>query len=481
MIVSGCCLLSGCAWLPGEITPKARLLEANAVDAGHAVRSAKTDGSQWPTLDWWKVYQDPQLNRLVAEATCGNPTLRVARARVNRTRAQALGAESTLLPQLDAAAVLMREHFSKNHFYPESYTDGMYWNNRASLDLSYDLDLWGRQQAAFAGALDALQVATAEKREVELDLQTAVVRAYVRLSLHHILGDIAQTTLQQRQEILAITEKRLAAGLATEIERSQAEAPVPSARAEVEKNQAALALLQSQLSLLTGHGPGKGERIHRPTLAPSFSAGIPSSLPADLVGRRPDVVARRWMVEAEAEGIKEAKAAFYPNINLTAFIGLQSIGFGQFFSGDAQMYGLAPAFHLPLFDGGRLRSGLLAAASSYDMAVESYNATLLQALEEISSQLVLLQSLEKQRTEAQRAKSLADKAYGIALRAYRAGLTDYLSVLNAQQQTLVEATRTARIEAEYLDAHVVLMQALGGGAQESGPLLTRTTPRKSQP
>jgi NodT family efflux transporter outer membrane factor (OMF) lipoprotein len=474
-------LLGGCARLPIGLSPKAQMINADTLNEGSTVREAASGEAFQPTPDWWQVYGDPQLERLVKAATAGNPSLRIAQARLARARFLAAGAKTPLLPEINASAVVTREQFSQNHFYRSPYAGETYWNNQATIDLSYELDLWGKNRAALASALDSVRVASAEAREIEIGLQTAVVRTYVSLSLHQILRDIATTTLRQREEILSITEKRQAAGLATEIERSQAETPVPAARAELERIEETIVLLRTQLSMLTGKGPGDGESIRRPVLSLQTNIGVPSTLPADLVGRRPDVAAQRWRAEAEAENIKVAKAAFYPNINIAAFVGWQAIGFAKFLSGTSLMHGVAPAISLPIFEGGRLRSRLGATTAQYDMAVEAYNLTLLQALQQIANQLVTLRSLEKQTIEARRAKTLADNAYRIALRAYRGGLTDYLSVLNAQNQTLVEATRIAQIEARRLDAHALLMQALGGGTPAEADFIVAKTVRTDQP
>ncbi len=474
-------LLNGCARLPVGISPKARAMNAGALNAGSAIRETATSEAFQPAADWWKAYGDPQLDRLVKEATAGNPSLRIAQARVAQARFLASGAKAPLLPEINASAIFTREQFSENHFYRPPYAGATYWNNQATIDFSYELDLWGKNRAVLASALDRVLVARAEAREIELGLQTAVVRTYVSLSLNYNLRDIAKTTLRQREETLSITERRLAAGLATGIERSQAETPVPAACAELERIEETIVLLRTQLSVLTGKGPGDGEMILRPALSLHSAIGVPSSLPADLLGRRPDVAAQRWRAEAEAENIKAAKAAFYPNINIAAFIGWQAIGFSKFFSGTSLMHGISPALSLPIFEGGRLRSQLGAVTAQYDMAVEAYNQTLLQALREVSDQLVTLRSLDKQRTEALRAKKLAESAYGIALRAYRGGLTDYLSVLNAQNQTLVEASRTAQIEARRLDSHAMLMQALGGGTPAEADFLPGRNIRADKP
>jgi NodT family efflux transporter outer membrane factor (OMF) lipoprotein len=430
------------------------MLDPNNLDAGSAVRSVAEADSPWPTTDWWKAYLDPQLDLLVKQATIGNPSLRLAETRISRARSLAGGAKSALWPSINSSVVLSRE----------KYLGQTYWDNDAILDFVYNLDLWGKNRNALEAALGKVKVAEAEARLVKLNLETAVVRAYIALSLQYTAQDIARTTLQQRQDILDITQKRKAAGLATEFELSQAEAPVPAARAELESITETIALLRNQLGTLTGRGPGYGEEILRPTLSLDVPIQLPSLLPADLLGRRPDVAAQRWRVESAGKSIKVAKAAFYPNINLTAYIGWSALEFAQFMSAGTLAHGFGPAITLPIFEGGRLRSDLGIATADYDAAVESYNMTLIEALQSVSDALVTLRSLDKQRAEADKANALAERAYGIAMRGYRAGLTNYLEVLNAQNQTLVESLRRAKIEARKLDAHALLMQALGGGS-----------------
>lgn len=465
-------LLNGCARFPIGISPQARQLDPNHLDAGTFVRSSADSNSTWPTTAWWKAYDDPQLDKLVAEATAGNPSLRIAEGRIVRAYSLAEGAKAPLWPSVNAGTTLTYEHFTENQFYRPPYAGEEYWNNRATIDLVYNLDLWGKNRSALAAALDNVKVADAEARVVKLSLETAVVRVYVQLALRFVEQDIARTTLRQRMEILDITQKRLAAGIATEFERSQAETPVPAARAELERIAETIDLLRNQLSALAGKGPGFGEGIARPTLSLDAPISVPSALPADLVGRRPDVAAQRWRVEAAARNIKVAKAAFYPNINLAAFVGWSAIGFAKFLSGGSLAYGMGPAVSLPIFEGGRLRSQLSAVTADSDVAVESYNLTLIQALQEVSNSLVTLRSLDQQRAEEERACALAERAYSIAMRGYRAGLTDYLHVLNAQNQTFIEAQRMAQIEARRKDAHAQLMQSLGGGTSVEPDVVT---------
>ncbi len=462
-------VLSGCARLPFGVSPNSQLLEPNKLDAGSAIQSAAKQPSQWLSQEWWKAYGDPQLDRLVAEATAGNPTIHIAQTRIAVSQGYSGISRSTLFPQIQADAAFTRELFSEHYFIPPPHAGNWDWYNMATLGLVYDLDLWGKNRSALAASLDNVQMTTAEAQEVRLALETAVVRVYVQLSLQHVLLDIARETLQQRQNILNIIQKRQAAGLASEIDSKQAETVVPSARAEIERISESIELLRNQLSALAGKGPGYGEQIRRPTLSLDLPIGLPSAIPADLLGRRPDVVARRWRVEAAGKGIEVAKAAFYPNINLTAFVGWQSLGFSKFLSPESLISGFGPAISLPIFEGGRLRSQLRVSTAQYDIAVESYNNTLIHALEDVANQVGILRSLEKQRAETNQSYALAGRAYDIALQGFRSGLTDYLNVLNAENLTIQESQRKAQVEAHYLDAYAALMQAIGGGVAVTAP------------
>ncbi|KAB0664270.1 efflux transporter outer membrane subunit [Oryzomonas japonica] len=465
-------IIGGCASLPHNTpntSPRSRMLDPNQLNAGSTLKSAAKQPTPWPSQQWWKAYADPQLDRLVEEATSGNPSIRMAQARVAKAQALSGIAGSALLPSLQADAAFTREQFTEHQFIPPPYAGNWSWNNRATLDLFYELDLWGKNRKTLAASLDYVQVATAEAQEIRLALQTTMVRFYVQLSLQHVLLDIARSTLRQRQNIFDITRKRLTAGLATELDLRQTETPLPAARAEIERISESIELLRNQLSALTGKGPGDGESIHRPSLSLNVPIGLPAVLPADLLGRRPDVVAQCWLVEAAGNGIDVAKAAFYPNINLTAFAGWQSLSFAQFLSPGSLIAGFGPAISLPIFEGGRLRSQLAVSTADYDIAVESYNSTLIRALENVANQIVTLRSLETQRRESNNAHDLANRTYDIALQAFRSGMTDYFNVLNAQNQTLIEAQRKAQVEARFLDAYAALMQAIGGGIPVTPP------------
>nr|WP_284503073.1 efflux transporter outer membrane subunit [Caballeronia sp. GAWG1-1] len=473
--------IAGCA-STGKVAPQDPLKDAATLDVGNAIRAANADAA-WPGQEWWRAYRDPQLDAWITRATGGNPTLAMAAARVREAREEAGVARSALLPHVDGAMSLQRKHWPENDFYGPGYYGGTTtWDDTAGLSLSYDLDLWGRDDNAAERALDVAHVRAADARAAQLELETNVVRAYIGFSQAFALLDIAQQTLAQQQRIADLAERRLKGGIGTQLEVSQAETPLPEYERQVDIYQEEIELARHQLAALAGEGPGAGDALTRPTLALATPLPLPSSLPAELVGHRPDIVAARWMVAAQARGIDVAKAEFYPNINLAASL-TQTFAGGallSFLTSKATGYTFGPALSLPIFEGGRLRSQLGAVSAQYDVAVDHYNATLVAALKDIADQVVRVRSLDTQLEASGRSVAAARKSYDLANAGYKRGLTDYVNVLIAQAQLLRAQDGEARVRAQRLAAYATLTSALGGGIDDpsNGPQETALAPAK---
>lgn len=455
-------VLAGCADM-GKIKPQSVQLKPDALNAGGSIAAASANVA-WPDEQWWGALHDEQLNQLVARALNDSPTLHAALARVRQAEALAGVSKAATQPRVDAAASSTRQLYAAHSTIPAPLAGNYAWLNNAALTGSYDLDLWGRNRDALAAALNEVQMAGAESQMARLTLETSIVRTYIQLSLEYALQDSVAQNLAQRQRILEITRRRKAAGLASDIEVTSIETTLPAGRREHEQHGEAIALLRNQLAALIGKGPGDGETIARPMLALNAAHDkVPANLPAELVGRRPDIVAQRWRVEAAGARIEAAKKDFYPNINLTAFIGQQSLGFGHFLEKGSQTRGIAPAISLPIFDGGRLRSQLGNQTAVYDIAVEQYNATVVQALGDVANALVKIDSVKQQDQLAQRALASAQRQQQLAEKAYAAGMTDSLNVINAQLGLLNEQQQMAQVASKQLDNFALLMSALGGG------------------
>ncbi|AZE76792.1 efflux transporter outer membrane subunit [Pseudomonas synxantha] len=474
--------ISGCIGT-GGIAPQGQALNANTLATDEAIQAAAQD-AHWPTIQWWQAYGDPQLNRWVELATQNSPSLAMAAARVRQARALAGVAESAESLQINSDTTLKRHNWPKDQFYgPGELSGANTWDNNSSLGLSYALDLWGRESNNTERAVDLAHMSAAEARQAQLELQNNVVRAYIQLSLHYANRDIVAATLTQQQQILDLAHKRLDAGIGTHFDVSQAEGPLPETHRQLDALDEEIALSRNQLAALAGKGPGEGAQLQRPCLALAAPLKLPSSLPAQLLGQRPDVVASRWQVAAQARGIDVAHAGFYPNVDLVGSLGYMATGGGmlEFLAGKKFNYNVGPAVTLPIFDGGRLRAQLGEASAGYDIAVAQYNQTLVNALKGISDQLIRRESMDKQSAFTAQSVASAQKTYDIAMIAYQRGLTDYLNVLNAQTLLFRQQQVEQQVQAARLSAHAELVTALGGGlgAGNDVPQDAKTLPSKT--
>ncbi|MCG1018132.1 MULTISPECIES: efflux transporter outer membrane subunit [Burkholderiaceae] len=462
-------IIAGCASTHG-IAPHAKPVDAGQLDVSQAVRAASVD-AQWPNEQWWKMYLDPQLDQWIADALAGSPSLAMTRDRVRQAQAIAGVAQADLSPQLNGNLSITRQHWPDNVYYgpgPLAHADT--WNNTIGLSLSYSLDLWGHDEKAAERALDAARMQAVDARAAQLELAVNIVRAYIKLSLAFAQRDIAAQTLAHEQSIVDIARRRLQGGIGTQLELTQAQAPLPQRERQIAAFDEQIALLRNQLAALAGKGPGAGAALQRPTLSLQTPVSLPSNLPAELLGHRPDVVAARWRVAANAAGVDVARTAFYPNVNLLASVGAMFVGGGPlaFLLSQAHAATVGPAISLPIFNGGRLRAQLDAASAGYDLAVDQYNQTLVDALKDIADQIVTLKSLDIQQDAAQRAVAVAQRSYDLASTGFRRGLTDYLSVLSAQTQLLQAQQDAEIIHASKLAARASLTAALGGGRVDPG-------------
>lgn len=461
--------VAGCA-SQGDTAPQSKLATADDLNVGATLATASSQASD-ARIDatWWTSFGDSQLDQIVSKALANSPSLRIAQARVRQAQAAAGIAHSATLPQVQGDAELIRNHFTENEFIPPPYAGNNYWDNKILLEASYGLDLWGKEHKLHDAAISSLRAASAERQAAALALQTAVVRSYLQLALNHALQDIAQATLDQQRQILDIAKKRYKAGLGTQLLISEAETPLPTTEASIEQLKDGATQLRIQLAALSGGGPGDADRIARPQLTLSRILPLPDTIPAHWLANRPDLSAQRWRVQAASSHIDAAKAQFYPDIDLKAFAGFQSLGFSNLLHDSSFLTGFGPAITLPIFNGGKLRSQLESTTAAYDIAVETYNETLINALAQAAGRITAVRSLDQQIESTQQALASAQKAYGLAMTGYRAGLTEYLDVLNTQSRLLDEQRRLAQLEAQRLDAHATLIEALGGGVTPEPP------------
>ncbi|MGF6904896.1 efflux transporter outer membrane subunit [Paraburkholderia sp. GAS348] len=426
-------------------------------------QSLPGESGHWPAAGWADQFGDAQLKALLEEALKGSPTIAQARARIAGAQAYVETAKASTMPRVDADYSLTRQQFSGTAEVPPPYAGSWQTQNSGLLTASYDLDLWGKNREALKAAVSQLQASEADAEVVRLTLTTAIARTYNQLARLYVLRDIAQQEVERREQIDRITAGRIATGLDTQVERKTAQANLATARSALAALDGSVLTTRYQLAALMGEGPDRGLAIARPALGVGDEVRLPDNLPADLVSRRPDIVAARWRVDAITHEVKEAKAEFYPDINLSAAIGLDSFGFGRFLTAASRTASAGPAIHLPIFDAGELRAQLKGRYADFDDAVATYNQTLISALSGVATQLAQIRSSDVQLGDAQTAQQAAREADDLAITQYKGGLTNQLTVLNADMNALRADQAVANLLMDRRDQQIALASALGGG------------------
>jgi NodT family efflux transporter outer membrane factor (OMF) lipoprotein len=461
-LLAGLCAaaLSACASLPAAAPARV----AKAPQSYATQTSLAAPAAEWPADAWWTAYGDTQLDSLVQEALAGSPTLATAQARVGRAEAAAAQAHARELPSVSANGAVQEMKQSYNNgippqFVPQGYND----TGRLSLDFNWELDFWGRNRAAVAAATSEGRAAEADAAEARLMLTTNVATAYADLARLYAERDVTERTVAVQRETSSLVTSRVANGLDTRGDQRQAEAEPLQAQADLAAVDEQIALTRNRLAALVGAGPDRGLAIARPAAAALKPFGLPAQLAANLVGRRPDIVAARWRAEAASHRIKEAKAAFYPDINLAAFIGGQALHLNQLFSQGSDIGAVGPAISLPIFEGGRLRAGLRGAEADRDAAVASYDGAVAEAFRQVADVVASQKALGAQLDSSRAALTASEDAYRIARLRYQGGLSTYTQLLTVEQAVLGRRRRVADLEARGFALDVALVRALGGG------------------
>jgi NodT family efflux transporter outer membrane factor (OMF) lipoprotein len=455
--------LGGCAAVPHLGTaPQTRSPESLA-----SVTSLPHTHSDWPTTEWWKTYGDTALSSLIEEGMKGSPDVAAATARIRQAEALSQQEGAALLPSATFDGMAGGNKQSYNLGIPPAFVPkGIQDSGRLTGTFSFNLDLWGRNRAALAAATSETEAARVDFEQARLMLSTGIASAYADLSQYYVQRDVAVAALKVRQSTVDLTSQRVAVGVDTRGSLRQAESRVPSARADIAALDETIVLTQHRLAALLGAGPDRGLQIARPMLR-DVPTGVPINAGVDLIGRRPDMVAARLRAEAAAKRIKVAKADFYPNINLSAVVGLQSLGLGQLFNSGSSYGNGGAAFSLPIFDGGRIAGRYRGARGEYDEAVARYDSTLIAALRETADALSSRQAADVRLNDQRQALAAAEEARKIASLRYRGGLSNQLPVLNGDDTVLISRRAVADLEARRLSLDIALIRALGGGYRDT--------------
>jgi NodT family efflux transporter outer membrane factor (OMF) lipoprotein len=467
LIIALALAVGGCAQLPelGQLSPMRA--------ADQSATSFTAPAAQWPTDQWWSAYGDAQLDALIAEAFAGSPDLASASAKLRQAEAAGQVAGAPLLPQVDGNVSVSKQKMSNNYLTPVAFTpQGWPDYGLASLNLTWEIDFWGKNRAALAAATSSIEASKAELAQARLALAAGVASNYAQLAERFAERDMAARSVEIRRKTVSLFTERFENGLETQGSLNEAKARLASAEGNLLAVDESIGLQRNRLAALLGAGPDRGLRIERPRVNLADGHGLPAELSANLLGRRPDVVAARLMVQAREKRIASKKAEFYPNVNLSAAIGVQSLGLGMLTKAGSGMGSIGPALSLPIFSGGRLRGELRGTAADYDQAVATYNATVTRALQDVADAWLSQKSLAAQLNKAREAFNAAQEAYRVANNRYEGGLANYLEVLHAEDTLLDSQRALTSLQSRAFSLDVALTRALGGGYQSAPQIET---------
>jgi len=353
---------------------------------------------------------------------------------------------------------------SRNYLSPRAATpEG--WNDygRATLDFSWELDFWGKNRAAIAAATSETDASAADVAQARLVLATSIASAYAELARLYAALDTATAALEVRSKTADLFRQRYTNGLETLGSVRQVESRRAAAQADVLSLEEQLGLQRNRIAALMGAGPDRGLEIARPQVDLARPFALPARIPAELLGRRPDIASARMRAEAADKRIDQARASFYPNVNLVAFIGYQSLNVSNLAKADSGVGSVGPAISLPIFDGGRLRNQLRSTEADQAEAVANYERTLVQALQEVADATLSQKALGGQLARTDESVDAAREAWRIQNNRYQGGLATYLDVLSAEDSLLSSMRVLSDLQSRSFALDVALVKALGGG------------------
>ncbi|MGK8972303.1 efflux transporter outer membrane subunit [Burkholderia cenocepacia] len=477
--------LGGCA--PAGFLPSLSL-RAPADDALARTAGPGANGA-WPAPDWVTQLRDPQLDALVAEATQNNPDLQVAQARLRIAQAQLQQFDSLTGLTGTAGATVSRARMPKpgdnvadvsvgGYRVPvEIFGDPVVSPSSVFVGLNYQLDLWGRNRAATKSLMSLRDAARVEAEQVRLALTVAIVTVYCQLDQAYASRDLLQQKLAIGQRVTAVLRERTARGLDNAYDASDASIKRSRLLEQIALADEQIKLAQLQLGVLSGRGPERGLALQRPRVGAFAGPALPARLPAELLGRRPDIVAARLRVEAAFANADSTRAQFYPDLNLVALGGVFALTPASLFSRDALAGSVGPAISLPVFDRGRLKAKLGADVAQADVAIGLYNKTVDDALGQVAQLVTSLQTSQTLVAQQQDAVAAAQKIVQIASDRHRRGVLMQKDVDVAELTLVDERAQLIGLLGRQRTLRVALIGALGGGF-DAGPAVAAARRRR---
>lgn len=459
-------VLAACTVGPNYVRPQARLTPTYKEAPPQAYKDAGVWKPAQPSdqllrTNWWELFGDVQLNALEQKLLVANQDLKAAEARFRQARALVGYARADEFPTLGvgAAASSVRDSSQQPYFsLPNSYSTGDF---QLSLDLSYEVDLWGRIRRGVVAAGEEAQASAADLETVKLSLRAELAIDYFELRSADAQQRLLDDTVSAYSDSLQLTEARLEGGASPESDVAQAKTQLDTARVQATDIGVQRAQYEHAIAVLIGEPPASFSLPPAPLdLQPP---AVPVGVPSELLQRRPDIAAAERRAGEANEQIGIAISAYYPSLSLNGLAGLESSAIANWFSWPSRLWAVGLSLAQTVFDGGRRRASTAAARAAYDASIADYRQTTLNAFQQVEDNLAALRILELESEQQDEAVESANNNLRIFNERYVGGRDSYLQVITAQTTYLDNQRNQVDIRRRRMDATVLLVKAVGGG------------------
>lgn len=454
--------LAGCASIPPDTQP----LPQQDLATVQLAADIHLASEGWPAAQWWRQFQDSQLDQLIDKALSGSPNLDVANARIGSALSAFDARHAERGPRVGLDANANRQRYSGNGLLPAPIGGNYYNEVTVGVQAHYDLDWWGRHKAQIAASLGEVNARRAEYAMAEQMLAAEVARHYFSMQSGWARMDNLRALVALQQQLVLDKEKRIANGLGVSDDHLSA--------------QTRLSLLQQQIALLETQIVTEREALRallgadasalaslQPRSAQALPHALPGKLGMELLARRPDLQAARWRVQASMSRIEAAQAAFYPDIDLGASFGLDAIKLGKLLESGSRTLFIGPALSLPLFDSGRLQAQLAGARSERNALIADYNQNVFNVVRDVAQAGAKVQGVENQLRLQEDNLRASEAQLRNANARLKQGLADRATQLNAEMTMRGQVDLGMQLQNQRQNAEINLNVALGGGYRGS--------------
>src|ERR1700735_615315 len=462
-------MLAGCMVGPNYVKPSTPMATSfkeqapNLSQANDGWKLAQPDDQQ-NRGNWWEIYGDPQLNALEAQIDSANQTLKIAEANYREARTAIRFNRSAEAPTIGTAPSISTARNSANQpYFPSNQVNNGGGDFTLPVDMSWEIDLWGRIRRSVTAAKEQTQASAADMAATHLSLQAELAYDYFELRSADAEKKLLDDTVQAYSKALGLTENRFEGGAAPKSDVAQARTQLKDAQVLDTDIMVQRAEYEHAIAILIGKPPANFSLPPSPIdlQTPTIPA-IPQVLPSELLERRPDIAASERRMAAANEQIGIAQAAYYPTLNLSALAGFEGTSALNWFNWPSRFWAVGPSFSQTLFDGGRRRATKKSAVAAYDGSVANYRQTTLTAFQQVEDNLAVLRILAGESQQQHSATSAADETLHLFMNRYAGGVDTYLQVVTSQTIALSNEQNDIDIRRRQLDASVLLIKALGG-------------------